>query len=120
MIKGFEELENKLHAKVVTKVGSLLVLSIELIVAAFLLIAFLAAVLSTKLKVPYTLVLVLTGVVITVIASSFTLQGGSFESLISQLRSLCAQLLQGGGGGLFVGVVVPPLNIRSHDSPSCQ
>ena len=109
MIKGFEELENKLHAKVVTKVGGLLVLSIELIVAAFLLIAFLAAVLSTKLKVPYTLVLVLTGVVITVIASSFTLQGGSFESLISQLRSLCAQLLQGGGGGLFVGIVVPPL-----------
>ena len=77
--------------------------------AALLLIAFLAAVLSTKLKVPYTLVLVLTGVVITVVASSFTLQGGSFESLISQLRSLCSQLLQGGGGGLFVGVVVPPL-----------
>jgi CPA1 family monovalent cation:H+ antiporter len=78
-------------------------------VAAFLLIAFLAAVLSTRLKIPYTLVLVLTGVVITVVASSFTMEGGSFQSLISQLRSLCAQLLQGGGGGLFVGVVVPPL-----------
>jgi len=78
-------------------------------VAAFLLIAFLAAVLSTRLKIPYTLVLVLTGVVITVIASSLTLEGGSFENLISQLRLLCAQLLQGGGGGLFVGVVVPPL-----------
>ena len=77
--------------------------------AAFLLIAFLAAVLSTRLKIPYTLVLVLTGVVITIVASSFTLQGGSFENLISQLRSLCAQLLLGGGGGLFVGVVVPPL-----------
>ena len=83
--------------------------SIELIVAAFLLIAFLAAVLSTRLKIPYTLVLVLTGVIITVVASTFTMQGGSFETLISQLRSLCAQLLQGGGGGLFVGVVVPPL-----------
>ena len=77
--------------------------------AAFLLVAFLAAVLSTKLRIPYTLVLVLTGVVITVVASSFTLEGGSFENLISQLRSLSAQLLQGGGGGLFVGVVVPPL-----------
>ncbi len=77
--------------------------------AALLLIAFLAAVLSTRLKIPYTLVLVLTGAVITVVASSFTLQGGSFENLISQLRSLCAQLLQGGGGGLFVGFVVPPL-----------
>jgi len=86
-----------------------LVPSIELIVAAFLLIAFLAAVLSTRLKIPYTLVLVLTGVIITVVASTFTMQGGSFETLISQLRSLCAQLLQGGGGGLFVGVVVPPL-----------
>ena len=89
--------------------------------AAFLLIAFLAAVLSTKLKIPYTLVLVLTGVVITIVASSFTLEGGSFENLISQLRSLCAQLLQGGGGGLFVGVVVPPLifeamiHLRAND-----
>jgi len=86
-----------------------LVPSIELIVAAFLLMAFLAALLSTRLKIPYTLILVLAGVVITVVASSFTLQGGSFENLISQLRSLCAQLLQGGGGGLFVGFVVPPL-----------
>ncbi len=86
-----------------------LIPSIELIVATFLLIAFLAAVLSTRLKVPYTLVLVLTGVVITVVAFSFTMEGGSFQNLISQLRSLCAQLLQGGGGGLFVGVVVPPL-----------
>ncbi len=71
--------------------------------------AFLAAVLSIRLKIPYTLVLVLTGVAITVIASSFTLQGGVFENLISQLRSIYAQLLQGGGGGLFVGFVVPPL-----------
>ncbi|MGD0643960.1 MAG: sodium:proton antiporter [Candidatus Bathyarchaeia archaeon] len=83
--------------------------SIELVVAAFLLMAFLAAVLSAKLRIPYTLILVLTGVVITVVASSFTLQGGSFENLISQLRSISAQLLQGGGGGLFVGFVVPPL-----------
>ena len=86
-----------------------LVPSIELIVAAFLLMAFLAAVLSTRLRIPYTLVLVLTGIAITVVASSFTLEGGSFENLISQLRSLCAQLLEGGGVGLFVGVVVPPL-----------
>ena len=71
--------------------------------------AFLAVVLSTRLKIPYTLILVLTGVIITVVASAFTLQGGSFENLISQLRSLGAQLLQGGGGGLFVGFVVPPL-----------
>ncbi len=71
--------------------------------------AFLAAVLSNRLRIPYTLVLVLAGVVITVVASSLTMQGGSFQNLISQLRSICAQLLQGGGGGLFVGFVVPPL-----------
>jgi CPA1 family monovalent cation:H+ antiporter len=86
-----------------------MILSIELVVVAFLLMAFLAAVLSTKLKIPYTLILVLTGVVITLVASSFALQGGSFEALIAQLRSISAQLLQGGGGGLFVAFVVPPL-----------
>ncbi|HUK85151.1 MAG TPA: sodium:proton antiporter [Candidatus Acidoferrum sp.] len=83
--------------------------SIELIVAAFLLMAFLAAVLSNKLKIPYTLILVLAGVLVTVIASSLVMQGGSFQNLISQLRSIYTQLLQGGGGGLFVGLVVPPL-----------
>ena len=83
--------------------------SIELVVAAFLLLAFLAAVLSNKLKIPYTLILVLAGAVITVAATLLTMQGGSFQNLISQLRSISAQLLQGGGGGLFVGLVVPPL-----------
>jgi hypothetical protein len=88
-------------------------------VAAFLLLAFLAAVLSIRLRIPYTLILVLTGAAITVVASLFTLQGGSFQNLISQLRSMTAQLLKG-GGGLFVGFVVPPIDIRSHDSHSSQ
>jgi CPA1 family monovalent cation:H+ antiporter len=78
-------------------------------VAAFLLMAFLAALLSNKLKIPYTLILVLAGVFVTIIASSLAMQGGSFQNLISQLRSIYSQLLQGGGGGLFVGLVVPPL-----------
>ena len=81
--------------------------SIELVIAAFLLIAFLAAVLSNKLKIPYTLVLVLTGVSVTIIAYLFAVQGGA--DLTSQLRSIYSQLLSGGGGGLFVGLVVPPL-----------
>ena len=83
--------------------------SIELVVAAFLLITFLAAVLSIRLKIPYTLILVLIGVAITIIAASFSLQGGFLQNLIVQLRSLYSQLLQGGGSGLFVGFVVPPL-----------
>jgi CPA1 family monovalent cation:H+ antiporter len=81
-----------------------LIPSFELVVAAFLLMAFLAAVLSNRLKVPYTLVLVLAGVAITVITFLFASQGGS--DLSSQLRSIYTQLL---GGGLFVGLVVPPL-----------
>jgi monovalent cation:H+ antiporter, CPA1 family len=75
--------------------------------AAFLTIAFLVAVLSNRLKLPYTLVLVLSGVTITVIAFLFASQGGS--DFASQLRSIYTQLLSGGGGGLFVGLVVPPL-----------
>jgi monovalent cation:H+ antiporter, CPA1 family len=53
------------------------------------------------------LVLVLAGVSITVIAFLFASQGGSDFS--SQLRLIYTQLLSGGGGGLFVGLVVPPL-----------
>lgn len=53
------------------------------------------------------MVLVLAGVSITVFAFLFESQGGSDFS--SQLRLIYAQLLSGGGGGLFVGLVVPPL-----------
>jgi CPA1 family monovalent cation:H+ antiporter len=51
--------------------------------------------------------LVLAGVAITVITFLFASQGG--PDLASQLRSIYTQLLGGGGGGLFVGLVVPPL-----------
>ncbi len=78
--------------------------SIEIVIAAFLLVAFLAAVLSNKLKVPYTLVLVLAGVAITVVSYLLVSQGGS--NLTLQLKSIFTQLIQ---GGLFVGLVVPPL-----------
>ena len=81
--------------------------SIELVVAAFLTISFLAALLANRLKVPYTLVLVLSGVTITVIAFLFASQGGS--DVTAQFRLIYSQLLTGGGGGLFVGLVVPPL-----------
>ena len=84
-----------------------LVLSIELVVAAFLTIAFFAALLANRFKVPYTLVLVLSGVTITVIAFLFASQGGS--DVTAQIRLIYTQLIIGGGGGLFVGLVVPPL-----------
>lgn len=87
--------------------------SIELVIAAFLLLAFLAALMSIRLKIPYTLVLVFIGVAITVVATLLSLEGGPFQSLlqnvVSQVRSMYGQLIQGGGGGLFVGLIVPPL-----------
>jgi monovalent cation:H+ antiporter, CPA1 family len=93
--------------------------NIEFVVAAFLIIVFLAALLANKLKVPYTFILILSGIAITVIAFIFSSQGGSDFS--SQLRLIYTQLLSGGGGGLFVGVVVPPLifeamiHLRAND-----
>ena len=51
--------------------------------------------------------MVLSGITITVIAFLFTSQGGS--DVTSQFRLIYSQLLSGGGGGLFVGLVVPPL-----------
>jgi NhaP-type Na+/H+ and K+/H+ antiporter len=86
-----------------------LVPGVELLVAAFLLLTFLAALLSIRFKVPYTLVLVFIGIVITVVATIFSLEGGWFQNAILQIRSIFDQLIQGGGGGLFVGFIVPPL-----------
>jgi CPA1 family monovalent cation:H+ antiporter len=97
-------------------VGAVLVPSFELVLAAFLLIAFLAALLSNRLKIPYTLVLVLAGVTITLLMFLFAAQGGA--AIASQLRSIYTQLLT---GGLFVGLVVPPLifeamiHLRAND-----
>ena len=87
--------------------------SIELVISAFLLLSFIAALISTRLKIPYTLILVSIGVSITVVAILLSLQSSflqaPMQNLISQIRSIYSQLIQGGGGGLFVGLVVPPL-----------
>lgn len=86
---------------------------IELVISAFLLLTFIAALISLRLKVPYTLVLVFTGVLIAIIAASLTLQGSPIQnpmqSFVLQIKSIYSSLVQGGGGGLFVGLVVPPL-----------
>src|SRR5665648_49682 len=87
--------------------------NIELSIAAFLLVTFIASVLSIRLKTPYTLVLVLVGVGITATATLLSIFGGPLheiaQSIISQIRSFDNLLIEGGGTGLFVGLVVPPL-----------
>jgi CPA1 family monovalent cation:H+ antiporter len=91
--------------------------NIELIIAAFLLVTFIAAVLSIRSKRPYTLVLVLVGVGITAGATLLSLVGGPIhelaQSIIEQIRSFDNLLIEGGGTGLFVGIVVPPLVFES-------
>ncbi len=87
--------------------------SIELVLSAFLLLTFIAALISIKAKMPYTLILVLTGVLITLFFGLLSLQGspiqGQMQSITAQIRSLYDLLIQGGEGGLYVGLIVPPL-----------
>ena len=91
--------------------------NIELIIAVFLLIAFIAAIISLRLRTPYTLVLVLIGVGITAIATLLSIGASPLhtiaQSIIDQIRSFDNLLLEGGGSGFFVGIVVPPLVFES-------
>ena len=81
--------------------------NVELIIAAFLLVTFVAAVLAIRLKSPYTLVLVLVGVGVTAIATLLSLIGGPLhdlaQSIVTQIRSFDNLLVEGGETGLFVG-----------------
>ena len=70
--------------------------SLELVVAGFLAVALSASIISSKAKAPYTLVLVFFGLII---ASS------SLSTLLN-VNFLYDRLI---GGGLFVGLVLPPL-----------
>lgn len=91
--------------------------NIELLIAVFLLVTFIAAVISLRFKTPYTLILVLIGVGITAIASLLTFDGSPIRviaaAIVDQIRSFDNLLLEGGGSGLFVGIVVPPLVFES-------
>jgi monovalent cation:H+ antiporter, CPA1 family len=70
--------------------------SLEIILSAFLVLSLAASIISSKAKAPYTIILVLFGVAIAAFSLSSQL-GVSllYDSLI--------------GGGLFVGLVLPPL-----------
>lgn len=84
--------------------------TVELALTAFVLVMLLSQLLSLKARVPYTLILVFVGVGITALVSlpSFGSNyiSGGFRDITSQMRSFYTSLVE---GGLFVGLVVPPL-----------
>lgn len=98
------------------------VAALELVVTAFVVLMLLAQLLSAKAKVPYTLILVFIGIGVTALVS-LPLLGSNLlldavRSVVLQMASVYTLLVQ---GGLFVGLVVPPLifeammHIRSGD-----
>src|SRR5213593_1502105 len=70
--------------------------SFEIVLSAFLAISLTATIISSKARAPYTIILVLFGVAI----------AGSSLSSILGVSLLYDRLI---GGGLFVGLVLPPL-----------
>lgn len=86
------------------------VASIEIILIVFLVVMLASQLLSVKAKLPYTVILVFIGVGITAF-SGITFLGSNvitdpLLTTILQIRSFYTGLVQ---GGLFVGIVVPPL-----------
>jgi monovalent cation:H+ antiporter, CPA1 family len=98
--------------------------SVEVLVTAFLAVMMVASYISLKAKVPYTLVLVILGIALSATSAVSILGSGSVQQVILQMRSLFNSLTSGQSGGLFVGLVVPPLlfeamiHIRSSDLKS--
>ena len=87
--------------------------SIELVLTVFLGIMLFASILSIKGRIPYTLILVFIGIALTLTTANLPLPS-SIQYGLSQVRSMASVLIpqgQTGGqvGGLFVGLVVPPL-----------
>src|SRR5579885_1295739 len=84
--------------------------TIELVITAFLAIILASQIIAQKLKVPYTLILVLVGIFIVTFSTVPVLQPGNlargFLSVVMQIRSFYSSIVQ---QGLFVGLIVPPL-----------
>lgn len=97
----------------------------ELIITAFLTIMVLSAIISNKVRIPYTLVLVFVGIAISAVSASVIFRNSllsfAFQGIVSEMKTVYAQLIQGGSGGFFVGLIVPPLifqammHIRTED-----
>ena len=78
-------------------------------IAGFFAIVFSALFISTRAKLPYTVVLVFVGIALVLASNTLLLNGGTIATIITQIRSAMGQLTSGPNGGLFVGLVVPPL-----------
>ncbi|MEM3670551.1 MAG: cation:proton antiporter [Thermoprotei archaeon] len=95
----------------------------EPIVLLFLAIMLLASLTSQKTHVPYTLVLVIAGIILTTshISLPLGLLGKYLGSSVLEVRLAYTQLTAGGANSLFIGLVVPPLifdamaHVRSDD-----
>jgi CPA1 family monovalent cation:H+ antiporter len=74
--------------------------STELVLAAFLAVTLLASIASRKTRTPYTIILVLIGIVL---ATTSDPDLSAFGSIFQTLRT----------GGLFVGLILPPLLFES-------
>lgn len=86
------------------------VATVELVMTAFIALMLISQIVSIKFKVPYTVILVFVGIGIAAIAT-LPLAGSNIitnnlENIINQMRSFYTGFV---GGGLFVGIVVPPL-----------
>ncbi len=92
-----------------------MVASAELATAGFLAIMLVASFLSHKTRFPYTLVLVLVGIVLTStsIASLFGPFQTQIQGVVASIRSIYDQLTAGTEGGLFVALIIPPLLFES-------
>lgn len=86
------------------------VATIELVLTLFLVVMLVSQIASVRARVPYTVILVLAGVTITALSAiSFlgpNIITDTFQTVISQMNFFYSSLEQ---GGLFVGIVVPPL-----------
>jgi monovalent cation:H+ antiporter, CPA1 family len=84
--------------------------TVELVLTAFLVVMLVSQIVSLKARVPYTLVLVFAGIVISVLPTAQFMAHNSVTSalqgVVSDMKSVYTSLV---GGGLFVGLVVPPL-----------
>lgn len=96
--------------------------SVELVITSFLTVMLIASFISHRLKLPYTLVLVVVGILLTAL-SPWSFLAGPFQSDIlaglAGIHGMYSQLLSGPTGGLFIALVIPPLIFEAmmHVSP---